>query len=124
MLSSWNPIKGFIWNSFYNVRKKFFFRIFNKILKKIQINKLTTNGFHSTAFSNCKRRKHSKQNFAYYQLTVACGISINKLSKIQMEAIKLSGYNFAPPDFSNFIACSIQLKLKKIKDCQILINVK
>lgn len=50
------------------------------------------------------------QNFTYYQLTLACGIySISKLSKIQLEAIKLSGFNFAPPDFKKtYMSCIYQ----------------
>ena len=54
--------------------------------------------------------EESIQNFAYYYLTLACGIySISNLSKIQMEAIKLSGFDFAPPDFKKtYMSCIYQ----------------
>ena len=39
--------------------------------------------------------EESIQNFIFYQLTLACGIySMSKLSNIQLEAIKLSGFEF------------------------------
>jgi hypothetical protein len=50
------------------------------------------------------------ENFMYSQFTLACGLyPMSKLSNLQLEAIKLSGSNFTPPNFKKtYMACLYQ----------------
>lgn len=58
-----------------------------------------------------KAGKDEIETFVYAQLTLAFGLyPMSKLNPLQIEAIKLSGVDFTPPDFrKTYMACFYQL---------------